>query len=347
MNPTIKIGNRHIGQDHPPLVIAELGINHNGDIHTAYAIVKSAKEAGAEIIKHQTHIIDDEMSHHAKSMIPGNTDMSIYEVMNRCALNKEEERSLKNYVEELGMLFISTPFSRAAANFLEELNVPAYKIGSGECNNYPLLEHIAQFGKPIILSTGMNSLSSIEKSVAILRKNNVPYALLHCTNVYPTPHHLVRLGALTQLKNRFPDAVIGLSDHTEDNYACLGAVALGASILERHYTDTKTRNGPDIICSMDQYELKDLLHGAKSIALARGGEKGFIAEERVTADFAFASVVSIRAIKQGELFSHDNLWVKRPGNGDLSADELNNILGKEATRDIAIDSQLKKSDVGW
>ena len=142
------------------------------------------------------------------------------------------------------MIFISTPFSRAAADRLQRMNVPAYKIGSGECNNYPLLKHIASFGKPMILSTGMNTIESVGKAVAILESARVPYALLHTTNLYPTPPHLVRLGAMVELGKAFPRAVIGLSDHTTDNVACLGAVALGASILERHFTDRMDRVGP-------------------------------------------------------------------------------------------------------
>ncbi|HRH59542.1 MAG TPA: N-acetylneuraminate synthase family protein, partial [Chitinophagaceae bacterium] len=231
LHPFIEISNRKIGYDYEPLVIAEIGINHEGSLQTAKEMADAAALAGAEIVKHQTHIVEDEMSAAAKHVIPGNADVSIYEIMRRCALNEDDERELKNYVEAKGMIFISTPFSRAAANRLHSFNVPAYKIGSGECNNYPLIEHIAQFGKPVILSTGMNTLESVEKSVQILRKHHVPYALLHTTNLYPTPNHLVRLHAMVQLQQYFPDAVVGLSDHTLSNHACFGAVALGASIL--------------------------------------------------------------------------------------------------------------------
>ncbi len=150
------------------------------------------------------------------------------------------------------MIFISTPFSRAAAERLKKFDIPAYKIGSGECNNYPLLEHIATFGKPVILSTGMNTIESIAKAVAIFDKHNIPVALLHTTNLYPTPIHLVRFGAMQAMHEAFPDKVFGLSDHTLNNNACLGAVALGASILERHFTDHMQRTGPDIICSMNE-----------------------------------------------------------------------------------------------
>ena len=151
--PYITIANREIGHDFPPLVIAEIGINHEGSLDVAKQMVDAAKRAGVEVVKHQTHIVEDEMSGAAKSVIPGNSDVSIYDIMERCALQEADEKALKAYVEDQGMIFISTPFSRAAANRLQEMNVPAFKIGSGECNNYPLLEHIAKFGKPVILST--------------------------------------------------------------------------------------------------------------------------------------------------------------------------------------------------
>ena len=232
-----QIAGRWIGDNHPPVVIVEIGINHEGSLPLAISMVDAAIDAGAEIIKHQTHIIEDEMSDEAKSVIPGNTDVSIYEIMERCALSEEDERCLMDHVQKRGAIFISTPFSRAAVDRLVKFDIPAFKIGSGECNNYPLVKYIAGFGKPVIISTGMNSIESVRPSVEILRLANVPFALLHCTNVYPTPPELVRLGAMSRLKDAFLDAVIGLSDHTTSNYPCLGAVALGASILERHFTD--------------------------------------------------------------------------------------------------------------
>ncbi len=345
MNPFITINNRKIGYDYDPIVIAEIGINHEGSLQTAFEMVDAAVEAGAEIIKHQTHVVEDEMSGDAKSVIPGNADVSIYEIMKRCALNEEDEIKLKNYVESKGLIFISTPFSRAAAERLKRMNIPAYKIGSGECNNYPLLEHVASFGKPIILSTGMNTIESIKMAVGIFRKHKTPYALLHCTNVYPTPPHLVRLGAMTELATQFPDAVVGLSDHTTDNLACLGAVALGASILERHFTDHMQRIGPDIICSMDKQALKELIHGSKILKKERGGSKGPVAEEKPTIDFAFASVVSIKDIKKGELYTKENIWVKRPGTGEIKAIDFEMVLGKAANADIKNDTQIRWEDV--
>jgi len=345
MKPFIQIAGRKIGEDYPPLVVAEIGINHEGSLQTAKEMVDAAHRAGVEMIKHQTHIVEDEMSSEAKNVIPGNADISIYEIMKRCALDEVDERSLKEYVESKDMIFISTPFSRAAANRLENFDVPAYKIGSGECNNYPLLEHIAGFGKPVILSTGMNNLDSIRKAVAIFDKFTVPVALLHTTNIYPTPKHLVRLGAMQELHIAFPDKVFGLSDHTLNNNACLGAVALGASILERHFTDHMNRTGPDIICSMDEQACKELIISSAEIAQMRGGKKEAALEEKVTIDFAFATVCTIKEIKKGETFTKENIWVKRPGTGEILADKYEGIIGKRATKDIKIDRQLRWIDL--
>jgi N-acetylneuraminate synthase len=308
-------------------------------------MVDAACKSGAEVIKHQTHVVEDEMSKEAKKVIPGNASISIYEIMERCALNEEDEIKLKEYVESKGMIFMSTPFSRAAADRLERMNVSSYKIGSGECNNYPLIEHIASFGKPMIVSTGMNNIESIRKTVEILEKYNVPYGLLHTTNLYPTPVHLVRLGAMEELQKEFPNAIIGLSDHTTSNRACFAATALGASILERHFTDTMERPGPDIINSMDPIALKELIIGSKEIAQMRGGKKEATKEEQVTIDFAFATVVTINPIKKGEKLTKENIWVKRPGTGPIKAEYYNDLLGKVVNKDIGNDEHIDWSDI--
>ena len=345
MENEFSIGKRKIGEKHPPLVISEIGINHEGDIDLAIKMADEAINAGAEIIKHQTHIIDDEMSQEAKNIVPGNTTVSIYEVMKRCALNESDEKKLMDYVVQKGVIFISTPFSKESVNRLIKFGVPAFKIGSGECNNYPLVKYIASFGKPIIMSTGMNTIESIRPSVEILRKARVSFALLHCTNIYPTPPELVRLGALLELKKAFPDAVIGLSDHTINNYACFGAVALGASILERHFTDNMNRPGPDISCSMDPASLSQLIEGSRIIFLERGGYKSLITEEEQTAAFAFASVIAIKNIAKGEALTKENLWVQRPGGGDYSASEYDSLIGKIAQRFICKGKRISYLDV--
>ena len=345
LNQKITIAGREIGYEYDPLVIAEIGINHGGSLEVAKLMVDTAIDSGIEVIKHQTHIVEDEMSQEANKEKIGYIGKTIYELMEECALNEDEEYKLKKYVESKNAIFISTPFSRAAANRLAEFDVPAFKIGSGECNNYPLIKHISSFGKPMILSTGMNTIESVSKSVKIIEDHNLPYALLHTTNIYPTPPHLVRLGAMTELQNAFPKAIIGLSDHTTTNHACFGSVALGACILERHYTDSMDRKGPDIINSMDPKAARDLIEGVNLIAKERGGVKGPVDEEKPVIDFAYSSVVSIKKIKKGEKFSSANIWVKRPGTGPIFAEEYDSVIGKKASKDIEIDSHIRYEDI--
>jgi N-acetylneuraminate synthase len=336
----LSIKGRKIGEPYPPLVIAEIGINHEGSLDKALQMVDDAVAAGCECVKFQCHVIDDEMI--PNNVIPGNAKESIWDIMERCALNEREEHELKAYCDAKGVLFLSTPFSRAAADRLEKMDVPAYKIGSGECNNYPLIEHIAAFGKPVILSTGMNDLLTIERSVEILRRYEISFALLHCTSMYPTPYEKIRLGAIGKLKEKFPDAVVGLSDHSLSNYPCLGAVACGASILERHFVSDKSWPGPDVEISMDPIELSQLIQGSRILHACRGGEKEILPEEQPTIDFAYASVVSIAPIRAGERFSKENIWVKRPGTGEILAGEFDRMLGRKATVDIPDKCQLKR-----
>jgi N-acetylneuraminate synthase len=335
-----------LSDKNPPIVVAEIGINHEGSLEAAIQMADAAIDAGALFIKHQTHIPDAEMSLEAKDAIPGNADVSIYEVISRCTLSEADEKALMDHVTNRGAIFFSTPFSKEAADRLHSWNVPLFKIGSGECNNYPLVEYVAAMGKPVILSTGMNTITSIRTSVEILRTANVPFALLHTTNLYPTPSHLLRLGGITRLREEFPDVVVGLSDHSLNNNACLAAVALGAQILERHFTDTKDRPGPDIVCSMDGEELKALVKDSNEVFIALGGAKEPASEEQVTMAFAFASVVATRDILQGETLSLENLWVKRPWGGDFGPESLISLVGKKANSRIPANTQLRSHQVG-
>lgn len=342
-----KIGSRKVGVGAEPLIIAELGINHNGSLDEAISLADKAIKAGAEVIKHQTHIPYDEMSHHAKKIIPLNAKINIFDLISKCSLSEKKEKMLMNYIKSKKKIFISTPFSRAAADRLAKFNIPAFKIGSGECNNYPLIEHICKYKKPIILSTGMNSIASVSISVKIIEKYKIPYALLHCTNLYPTPAKLVRLNCMLQLKEAFPKAVIGLSDHTTNNYSSYAALGLGASIIEKHYTDTKKRKGPDISASMDRVEFSNLLTASKTIFqnLKNNKKKNAAKEEKPTMKFAFASVVSIKNIKKGEKFSKKNIWVKRPGTGTYLAKDFIKIINKKAARNIKNDCFISKKDI--
>lgn len=341
MKNKINISGRWVGEEYPPLVIAEIGINHEGDFEKAKKMVKDAHENGAECVKFQCHIVDDEMI--KNDVVPTNAKESIWKIMERCSLSKDEEIQLKKYVEELGMIYLNTPFSRAAANRLEEMGVCAYKIGSGECDNYPLIKHIASFKKPVILSTGMNDIKSISISVKILEDAGIDYALMHVTSMYPTPYEKVRLGALNDLKKNFPHAVLGLSDHSFGNYTCFAAVVLGASILEKHFTSDKSWSGPDIPISIDPEELGDLIKGSKAIHQSLGGQKNILEEENRTAEFAYACVVTTKDVEKGDFFTTDNIWVKRPGTGEIRAQNYDNILNRKALRNIKKNTQLEWS----
>ena len=339
MSKKFKIDGREIGDGITPLVIAEIGINHEGDVSKCKQMIDDAYKSGAECVKFQCHIIDDEMI--PNDVIPPNANESIWNMMKRCSLSEENEVSLKEYTEKLGMIYLNTPFSREAANRLNRIEVSAFKIGSGECNNLPLISHIAGFGKPIILSTGMNDLESVSESVNILEKAEVDYAIMHVTSMYPTPYDKVRLNAITELKEKFSGIPIGLSDHSFGNYTCFGAVSLGASILEKHFTSDKNWPGPDIPISINPQELRDLIIGSKAIFESLNGKKIFLDEEKPVADFAFSSIVTIRDIERGEKFSEENIWVKRPGTGEMRAGDFEKIINKKSKVNIKKNKQLE------
>ena len=340
-----KIGKFTLGHNHSPIVIVELGINHNGNLDLAINMTDKAIEAGAEIIKHQTHIVDDEMSIEAKKIIPGNSKKNIFDIIKHTCLNEKDEKKLMNHIKSRKRIFISTPFSRAAADRLGRFNIPAFKIGSGECNNHYLVDYICKFKKPIIMSTGMNSIKSISKSVSIIRKHKLPFVLMHCTNIYPTAFNLVRLNCIEELKKAYPDAVLGLSDHTSSINTCLGAVSLGARVLEKHFVDDRSiRKGPDVSASMNTNELKELIRGSKQIFEALGNGKQPIKEEKKTISFAFQSVVSTKEISKGEKLTKANIFLRRPGSGDFSVDDYKKLLGKKVKRNIKKNVQIKKKD---
>ena len=344
MNKEFSIAGRKIGPDHPPFVMAEVGINHEGKIAKALQLVDAAKAAGAEVVKFQCHITEQEMV--PTDMKPGKISKErLWDIIKRCELSAAEELRVQAYCRRKGLMYLSTPFSREAADRLNAMGVPAFKIGSGECNNYPLLDHVARMGKPIILSTGMNDLASVRKAVATIRGRGAPLALMHCTSMYPTPYDKVRLGAVTELRKAFPGTPVGLSDHSMGLWTCLGAVALGASLLEKHFTIKRSWPGPDTKISIEPGELKDLIDGSRAIWQARGGSKTILPEEKPVIDFAYATVVSIAPIAKGERFTRGNIWVKRPGVGPIKADRFERVLGKRATRDVPADVHVRPRDV--
>lgn len=343
MSRNFEINGRKIGDEFAPLVIPEIGINHGGDIKRAIQMIDDVADAGGECVKFQAHSVDDEMI--PNDVVPANSTRSIWDIIDQCTLTDEEERICKKHAEDRGLFFLSTPFSREAATRLDSLDVPGFKIGSGECNNLPLIRHIARFGRPIIVSTGMNDIESIKRTVDVLETENASFALLHCTSMYPTPFSNVRLGSITQLRELFPNTVIGISDHSLSNLPSISAVALGAAIIERHFTSDMNWIGEDIEISVDPAGLRELIEGSQIVHQASGGSKTVLRDEQPTIDFAYASVVAIRDISEGEILTDENVWVKRPGTGEILAFDFEKVVGKKAGTSMKRGHQLGWSDV--
>ncbi len=342
---SFKISNITISNKNEPLIVAEIGINHNGSLERAINIADQALKSGAKVIKHQTHIVDDEYSYHAKKIKPGNSNKNIYKIIKTCSLNEEDEFKLMNYIKKKNKVFISTPFSLKAVDRLIKFKVPAFKIGSGECNNHILLEYIAKQKKPIILSTGMNDMVSVKKSVNIINKYHNKLAILHCTNVYPSSFDSLRLNSILDLKKEYKKNIIGYSDHSIGIYPSIIAMSLGALIIEKHFVENKKFKGPDVICSMDPSELKELIKVSKIVRRSVPGHKYLHPSEIITSKFAFASLVASKNINKNDLFTLKNICPKRPGTGDFLASDYKKLLGKKSKRNISVDEQIKKTDV--
>jgi len=339
---TIQIGNRVINDKSKPLVIAEIGINHEGCMKKAIKMIYDAYYSGCECVKFQCHIANEEMTEEAKSIIPSNANKSIFDIIDRCSLNEEQEKILKKTVESLGMIYLCTPFSIAAANRLEKLNVQAYKIGSGEMNNLQLIEHVAKFGKPMLVSTGMNPLHKIRKTVELLESYKVKYCLFHCVSMYPTPYDKVNLPGIDDLKYEFPNAIIGLSDHSIGITSCFGAYMKGCQIFEKHYTSYKSWPGPDIEISITPKELKSLI---EQLDILRECKKGdgrlkIQKEEQGTIDFAFCTLTSTKDLKKGHVLQKEDLIAKRPNIGDFLAEDIPKLIGKTLQKNINKDGKL-------
>jgi len=343
--PTLNIAGRKIGHGFKPLVVPEMGINHGGSLEVALKIVDEAKKCGAEIIKHQTILPNEDMSLEAKDVkLKVLGKKNLYDLLKKLSLNAEDEFKLKNYVEKKSMIYLSTPFSKAGADRLVKIGVKIFKIGSGEFSNLPLLSYVAKFNKPMILSTGMHNLSQISNNIKHIKKFNKKFALLHCTSIYPTPNKYIRLHSITQMKKKF-NHVVGLSDHTDNCYSAFGAVALGACIIEKHFVDRKTRLGPDINSSIDKKKLKELIDGCNTIFEQSNGDKNqLLKDEQKTKNFAFPSVASVKFIKKGEKFTKSNIKIIRPSFG-LEPKFFNNILGKKAKTSLKFSTPLKWSHI--
>lgn len=346
MSGSVKIGNFELACGKRPIVIAEAGINHNGDVSLAKKLIHSAKECGADIIKFQTHLADAEMldDRESKTEAGGHITKSLYEIMTECHLSKQDHLDLIAESKKVGIQFLSTPFSIEAVDLLDEIGMPAFKVGSGEVTNIPFLEHIASKNKPIILSTGTANWEEVGQAVTAISKSKGGFILLQCTSNYPTAYENVNVKVMDKMRDAF-DCPVGLSDHCTGNYAAFAAVAREACLVEKHFTISRDLPGPDQSSSMEPHELKELVEGIKAI-YATLGDKKILNEEAMKVRNGFSeSVVTLKAIKAGESFNEKiNVWVKRPGTGIPSYD-LPKVIGKKATRDLPANYLLSPKDI--
>ena len=337
----VQIGPYQVGPGYRPLVIAEAGINHNGDMAKARELVVTAAEAGAHIVKFQTHLPDHEMLKDGFSA--DYIGESFYDLLARCAFSEQDHVELMRLAREKDILFLSTPFSREAADLLEQLGVVAFKTGSGELTNLPLQEHIARKGKPVIISTGMSTLDEVEKTVEMVRPINPGIVLMHCTSTYPTRYEDVRLLSIQQLRTRF-GLPIGLSDHSPGIATSLGAVALGAVLLEKHFTLDRSWPGPDQAGSVEPDELARLVRESEQIWLALRERDQVLPDEVPVQQMARESVVTVQRIPCGTRVSSDMVWVKRPGTG-IPAAQLEAVIGRVTKRDLPSDHLVSWEDL--
>ncbi len=345
MSPTITINGRPIGEDHPPYVIAEACINHEGRIDIAREMVFHARAAGCDAIKFQMHVLDDEMLREAPQS--ANFDEPLYDTLARTNLSVEEHIELRDLCRSIGIDYLCTPFSKASADLLEEkLGVAVYKVGSGECTNHPLQRHIAAKGKPMIVSTGMTELSEVDETVAVLKDAGAAFVLTHCVSAYPCPYDRVNLGVIPMYRERY-GVPVGLSDHSIGIYTSLGAVALGACLIEKHFSLDRTQPGPDHKSSIEPHELRELVRGCRAVWEARGETREIFPEEREIVSWARESVVSVAPIPAGATITAEMVTVKRPspGKGAIAAKHLDEVIGRTAAADIAADRQLLWRDL--
>jgi N-acetylneuraminate synthase len=338
----MKIGNRLVGPGHPVFVVAEACDNHLGSLEVAKEMVRLAKLAGADAIKFQHHLPDEEMLPNVP--MSDNFNEPLYEFLKKHALSIENHAALKQHCEDSGIMYLCTPFSYKAALELNDLHVEAFKIGSGEMTDIPSLQKIARFGKPMLLSTGMSTLEEIDETVEALAAEQVELALLNCVSEYPPVYQDINLGVIQAMRQRYAGIVIGHSDHTPDLYTSFAAVALGAAIIEKHVIIDKLQPGPDQSVSIDMTALHDLVGGIRKIEQAMGSEKRVHCRERPIRQWAFRSVVSVTPIMAGQKIMADMVWTKRPGTG-IPSKRLKDVIGKRAKVDIPANMLLRWQDL--
>lgn len=341
----IRLGDKLIGEDEPCFIIAEAGVNHNGDIDTAKKMIAAAKEAGADAVKFQTFTAEKlatkevgKADYQKKNM--QNDSGSQFDMLKKLELGREYHTVLQNYCNEKGILFLSTPFDMESIDFLDSINVPAFKISSGDLNNHPFLEHLASKNKPILLSTGMSTMNEIRDAVNLIKeKGNDQIVLLHCVTAYPTPIEEANVRAMLELKKLGVD-IVGFSDHTAGIYASVAASALGASVIEKHFTLDRNMDGPDHAASLEPGDLKELVSAIRSVEASLGtGEKIPMPSEKSNITVARKRIVAKRNIASGKPIEMEDLDFKRSTEG-LSPDKTRMIIGKKAAKDIAEDEGI-------
>jgi len=339
----MEIAGRTLGPDHPALVIAEIGNNHDGSMGQARALVEAAAEAGADAVKFQTHIAEAEML--PSTPTPPHFDEPRYTFTERMELSLEQHEALKAFVEERGLIFFSSPFSLEAVELLERLGVPVHKIASGEVTNPPLVRALALTGKPILLSTGMAGLEDVERAVAVLREHSSPFLILQCSSIYPCPPEKVNLRAMDTLAERF-DCLVGVSDHTPDIHTSIAAVARGAVCVEKHFTLSKRLYGPDHHASLTPEELARMVDGIRQVeaALGSGDKERDPALDPARATFE-KSVVTRSAVEAGGVLEESMLTTKRPGSG-IPAVRFGEVVGRRAARPLEANHLVEEADLG-
>jgi N,N'-diacetyllegionaminate synthase len=329
------------------IIIAEAGVNHNGDYELAKQMVVAAKDAGADYVKFQTAIPKLVISRYAeKAEYQKNTtnpEQSQLEMSEKIHLPLSDYISLKLFCEQIEIKFLSTPFDLISVDLLSNLGMDFFKIPSGEITNYPYLKKIAQYKRPVILSTGMSTMDDIENAMAILIDNGLnkdDITILHCNTEYPTPFEDVNLRAMQTIAEKF-DVKVGYSDHTQGIEASIAAVALGATVIEKHFTLSRDMEGPDHKASLEPDELKAMVVAIRNVEKALGNrEKQITDSERKNMNIARKSIVAAKDIKKGAIFAEDNITVKRPGNG-ISPMRWEEVLGKTANRDFCEDELIE------
>jgi N,N'-diacetyllegionaminate synthase len=325
-------------------IIAEAGVNHNGSIELAKKLIDKAHWAGVDAVKFQTFTADKLTSKSAKKADYQNkttSEKSQYEMLKKLELNTEDFEILKNYCDQRGIKFMSSPFDLDSIDLLNKIGLDIWKIPSGEITNFPYLKKIAELKQEIIMSTGMANLSEIEKALDLLKENGAEdITVLHCNTEYPTPIEDVNLKAMLTIKEAFK-VDIGYSDHTKGVEVPTASVALGAKVIEKHFTLDNSMEGPDHRASLEPEELKNMVDSIRNVENALGdGIKKPSKSEAKNKDIARKSIVAAKEIKQGEIFTKNNLTIKRPGNG-INPMQWPNILGKKAKREFSFDELIE------